>query len=530
MAHDSMVLEEGKDRGPAPSSALEKSGPAEVVVNASGHKQELERNFSLLSICGVGITTGNTWIAMGGSISVAIFNGGPPGIIYEFIVVAICYWFVAASVAELASAIPSAAGVYHWASMTAGKRYGRPVGFFAGYWNCLAWMFGAASISSILGNQLLAMYTLFHPEREVQPWNVFVVYIVCTIFCCATVLFGNRFLPYTGHLGSILIIGGVIVSILVCATMPHVNGLGYASNSFVWKDWQNQTGYESNAFVFLAGMLNGAYTVGALDVTSHMAEEIPRPSRNIPKAILAQMVIGFVTAIPYMVALLYAINDLDAVLTTNTPFPLAEIYYQATGSRGGALGLLIVMFFPTFLTCIGCYLTAGRTLWTLARDNATPFSPWMSRINPTFRNPFNATLACGAVVVALGCIYVGSKTAFNAFVGSFAVLSSLSYVTAILPHLLSGRRSINPGRFYMKGPLGFLVNGISCSYVIAFVVIFCFPYALPTDAETMNYTSLITGGLSIFVAIWWFVTRSSYKGPNAIPLGEILLAPEVHSV
>ncbi|KMP08380.1 hypothetical protein CIRG_08061 [Coccidioides immitis RMSCC 2394] len=67
MAHDSMVLEEGKDREPAPSSAL-KSGPAEVVVNASGHKQELERNFSLLSICGVGITTGNTWIAMGGSI------------------------------------------------------------------------------------------------------------------------------------------------------------------------------------------------------------------------------------------------------------------------------------------------------------------------------------------------------------------------------------------------------------------------------------------------------------------------------
>lgn len=38
------------------------------VVNASGHKQELERNFSLLSICATAITTGNTWTAAGGSI------------------------------------------------------------------------------------------------------------------------------------------------------------------------------------------------------------------------------------------------------------------------------------------------------------------------------------------------------------------------------------------------------------------------------------------------------------------------------
>lgn len=38
------------------------------VLNASGHKQELERQFSLLSICSVGITTGNVWAALGGSI------------------------------------------------------------------------------------------------------------------------------------------------------------------------------------------------------------------------------------------------------------------------------------------------------------------------------------------------------------------------------------------------------------------------------------------------------------------------------
>jgi choline transport protein len=41
-------------------------------INESGHVQELERNFSLISICSVGIVTGNTWAAIGGSIAVAI--------------------------------------------------------------------------------------------------------------------------------------------------------------------------------------------------------------------------------------------------------------------------------------------------------------------------------------------------------------------------------------------------------------------------------------------------------------------------
>lgn len=41
-------------------------------VNEIGHVQEVERNFSLLSICAVGLVTGSSWPALGGSIAVAI--------------------------------------------------------------------------------------------------------------------------------------------------------------------------------------------------------------------------------------------------------------------------------------------------------------------------------------------------------------------------------------------------------------------------------------------------------------------------
>lgn len=120
------------------------------------------------------------------------------------------------------------------------------------------------------------MYSIFHPEFAVQPWHVFVSYLICTWICCCTVLFANRALPVVGDLGGFFILAGVLVTIIVCAVMPYVNNVPYASNDFVWKDWVNATGYTSNGFVFVAGMLNGAYAVGSTDCVTHLAEEIPR--------------------------------------------------------------------------------------------------------------------------------------------------------------------------------------------------------------------------------------------------------------
>lgn len=53
-----------------------------ILVNASGHPQELDRNFGLLSICGLAITTGNTWLGLGGSI--VRFRLAPRNVVYGF--------------------------------------------------------------------------------------------------------------------------------------------------------------------------------------------------------------------------------------------------------------------------------------------------------------------------------------------------------------------------------------------------------------------------------------------------------------
>ena len=368
------------------------------------------------------------------------------------------------------------------------------------------------------------MYAVYHPDFVPERWHVFLSYLITTWSCCSVVLFANKALPSVNNIGLFFILGGVFITIIVCAVMPSQNGNGHASSAFVFHDWSASLGYTSDGFVFLMGMLNGAYAVGTPDCCSHLAEEIPRPEINVPKAIAAQMSIGFLTALFYMIAIFFAISDLSAVLAGTSSLPVAEIYHQATGSSAGTVGLLFLILVPIICTVIGCYITAGRTFWTLARDGATPFSQTFGKVSGTWRNPFNATLLCGGGCTILGCIYVGSATAFNAFVGSFVVLSSLSYLTAIGPHLLTRRSNITPGPFWMKGAWGHVVNGISCLYIIVFIVIFCFPYALPVDASSMNYSSLITGGLTIFVGLWWLWRGGrGYKGPKAIGVIEAFI-------
>ncbi|RDW69461.1 hypothetical protein BP6252_08481 [Coleophoma cylindrospora] len=498
-----------------------------VEINETGHVQELERLHSLLSICSVGIVTGNTWAALGGSIAVAIYNGGPPGVIYEFIVVSIFYWLIAASIAELASSMPSSSGVYHWASITPGPKYGRIIGFLAGWTNTFAWMCASASMASITGNICVAMYGVMHPDYVQQRWHVFIAYLISTWLAASVVLFGNRWIPLLNNIGLFFILGGVFITILVCAIMPHTKGSGYATSSFVWSDWSNQTGYSSNGFVFLAGMLNGAYAVGTPDCVSHLSEEVPNPKRFIPLAIAAQMAIGFFTALFYMIAIFYATTNLDDVLGAPY-FPLSQIYFQATSTKAGTVGLLLVILVPIFCTLIGTFITCGRTLWTLARDGAVPFSSTLRVVPQRFKMPFNSTVVCAIFSTILGCIYVGSIAAFNAFVGSFVILSTLSYLAAIMPFIFTKRFSnaalppgpyinnMKPGPFSMGNAVGYTVNIISCLYIIVFIVIYCFPYSMPVSAATMNYSCLITGAIVMFAGIWWVVGSRDYVGPQAM--------------
>lgn len=157
--------------------------------------------------------------------------------------------------------MPTSANVYHWASITPGPRYGRICSWFAGWWNCVAWVFGCASTALFAANAILAMYNLYHPSFVPERWHIFIAYLGVVFIDTAIVCFGQKYIAKFANTSGALCLIILLVSLLLCAIMPSQTGYGYASNEFVWTEWQNLTGWSSNGLVFLMGMLNGKTTL-----------------------------------------------------------------------------------------------------------------------------------------------------------------------------------------------------------------------------------------------------------------------------
>ncbi|KAF2268249.1 putative amino acid transporter [Lojkania enalia] len=480
-----------------------------VAVNASGHKDQLKRQYGLLHLCGLALNIDNAWVALGGSVTIAIANGGPPGVLYELIVACSYYGVIGACIAELASAIPSAGGVYHYASVTPGAKYGRVLGFFTGSLNFFGWIFDYASITQIASNVSVQLYAIFHPDLIIEPWHVYIAYVLITLLITSICIFANRSSPGLQHVGMLLVIVGGLVTIIVLAAAPDA----HASDSFVWKDFENITGW-SDGVAFLTGVLNGAFTIGTVDAITHLAEELPNPKVDLPKGVAAQIICGFLAAFFFGIAMFYSISDLGAVLDSNGSFPLAAIYSQATGTKGGTFCLLLIVLLSLLICLVGTLLTCGRIWWSLARDNATPFPIFFSGVHEGLSCPIPATLLCTIISLGLGAIPLGSPTAFSVLAGSFIILTSTSYALCIAPNLLTGRKNVPKGPFHM-GNAGFAVNGAAVILIIFFNTFFCFPFGLPTTVEAMNYNSVILCGVVALTAIWWFAhgTRK-YPGPK----------------
>jgi choline transport protein len=186
-------------------------------------------------------------------------------------------------------------GVYHYASITPGLKWGRVLGFFAGSINFFGWLFDFASITQIVSNVAVQLYAIFHPDLIIEPWHVYIAYILVTIFITLTCVFANRLIPILQDAGMTLVIGGGFVTIVVLAAMPD----RHASSSFVWKDFVNLTGW-GNGVAFLTGVLNGAFTIGTVDAITHLAEELPEPERDLPKGIFAQIGLGFLSKFSHL--------------------------------------------------------------------------------------------------------------------------------------------------------------------------------------------------------------------------------------
>jgi choline transport protein len=112
-----------------------------------------------------------------------------------------------------------------------------------------------------------------------------------------------------------------------------------------------------------------------------VAEEVLNASTVVPWAIVATIIINGILGFALLIALLFCLGDVTAALDTPTGFPFIEIFAQATNSNAAATTMTCLIIFLLAASGSGGMATASRLLWSFSRDNAVPFSGYISRVS-----------------------------------------------------------------------------------------------------------------------------------------------------
>jgi len=129
-----------------------------------GYTQEMQRNFSVWSVLGVGFSLTNSWFGISAALVTGINSGGPILIIYGIILIALVSTCVGITLSELASAMPNAGGQYFWANELAPKRWANIASYLTGWFAWAGSIFTSASVSLAMGSAMVGCYQLSHPD------------------------------------------------------------------------------------------------------------------------------------------------------------------------------------------------------------------------------------------------------------------------------------------------------------------------------------------------------------------------------
>ncbi|EUC46550.1 hypothetical protein COCMIDRAFT_92457 [Bipolaris oryzae ATCC 44560] len=479
-----------------------------LKLASMGYTQDMRRKYTVWSVLGVGFSITNSWFGISAALITGINSGGPLLVIYGILLIAVISTAVGVSLSELASAMPNAGGQYFWAGMLAPKGWRRGASYVTGW---VAWwgaMFTSASVALAIGGALVGCWQLGHPEFTIKTWHAFLAYQLANLFCFLFNCYG-KILPIIGSttlwisLFSFLVI--LITAPAVAPTHQHAR--------FVFATFINNTGWSENGIAFIVGLVNTNWAFACLDCATHLAEEIHRPEKMVPIAIMGTIGIGLVTSWFFSVAIFFSIvGDFSDISASSTGVPILEIFYRALrNNAAGAIALECLII----VTGMGCLVAShtwqSRLCWSFARDRGVPGHRWLAQVHPVLDVPLYAHAASCTVVAVMGCLYLASQTAFNSMITACIVLLYISYAIPVSCLLIRGRRNIEHGPFWL-GPWGALANVVLLVWTLFTLIMYSFPYTKPVKPGNMNYVSVVYVVVASFSGAYWLISaRKDYS-------------------
>ncbi|RMY59087.1 hypothetical protein D0863_12058 [Hortaea werneckii] len=479
-----------------------------------GRTQELRRTFRSLSVLGLAVTTMSSWVALLVTCRFSLINGGLAGSVWVFFVTWACTGTLVGSLAEMASMAPTSGGQYHWVSEFAPKSQQHFLSFLVGWLAALGWQALIATTAYAASVLILALAALYYPTYLPQNWHQSLLMI--GIGCLGTLAntFGARRLPLLEY----VVLAAHIVGFF-CILIPLwvVRPLGEKARAAeVFGSFRNLGGWESIGTACYVGSITATGAFAGSDAAVHLAEETRDASRSVPRMMVGTVLLNGAMGFVMVVTFAFCITDLEAVVSSESPFPFVDVFLSATGSRAGTVCMTLIPIILSVCTSLNAIAAASRQAWALGRDQALPFSPWFRKIvtigTPI---PLNSILFSLTILIILALINIGSTAALNTIIALLTSATSFSYALSISCMLLKRLQGqpLPPARFSM-GRYSVPVNMFAVGYIITAAVASFFPVSVPVDAVSMNWSVVVFGGVLCIACVDYVLRgRKHYVAP-----------------
>jgi amino acid transporter len=483
------------------------------VLHGMGYAQELSRSMSKFSNFAISFSI--ICILSGGinSFAQAISSVGGAGAGLGWIFGCLVSAMFALSMAQIASAFPTAGGLYHWASILGGRSWG---------W-LTAWL-NLLGLITVLGAINIGTAFFFQGTfgslvgMDTSAGHVVAFVALVTII---QALFNHLGIKVTTLLTDV---SGYIIfattAVLVIACLVYAPALDF-SRLWTFTNYSGEAGgnvfpqSDNMSYLFLLCLLLPVYTITGYDASAHTAEETKAAATSVPRGIVTAVFWSSLIGWIMICAITLAIPDMDAGAKQGWGvfFGTMDAVLPATLKTIIYIGILI-----TQLLCgLATVTSASRMLFAFSRDNGMPIgSKALASVSPKYRTPVTAiwtsAILCIIYVFLAQFVSIGGTNLYTIVVNSTLVFLFLSFTIPLIAGLFAygTAKWPNPGPWAMSAGVYKLVTVLS---IIGMGIIFYIAIQPPND----SVLEIVLGFLVLAAILWFAVENRRFQGP---PIGD----------
>ncbi len=340
------------------------------VLHEMGYAQELSRRLSRFSnfaisfsiICILSGAVNSLAQATSGAGGAALGLGWPLGVMMS--------GMFGLAMAQIASAFPTAGGLYHWGSIL-GNRF---TGWLTAWFNLLG-------LITVLGAINVGAYYFFLGAfGPLLHWtdSMWTLIAFISVLGGAQALINHYGISLTAKLtdfsGYLIFATSTLLAVVCFACARHYD----FSRLWTFTNYSGAAGGNvwprvSGGWIFLLGLLLPIYTITGYDASAHTSEETVQASVSVPRGIVSSIIWSGVFGYVFLVAFLLMIPDMDAAarqgwnvffwaMDQRVPFAVREILYA-------------LIFLSQVLCGLATVTSTSRMIYAFSRDGGSTRLP-----------------------------------------------------------------------------------------------------------------------------------------------------------